>query len=293
MILRAASVLGVSSTTTALVFVLLLLLLEGASVVAVQEWLSPRLRSVPVVSSGKPGPSTWAATLSCEEFRADNGKVAFYTRALCFDDGTRKECGMVGPTIEVFPGDNLTLTFVNRLGPNTRLEDDAPMPNTLRNPNTTNLHTHGMHMDPRTDTIFNAAQPGEQLTYNYAIVPNHAPGMHWYHAHVHGATALAVMGGIAGAIIVRPTPEQNVPESLAVGLEYVMVISTLIVDQEKDARGHVTQGCMAGSTCDVQAQPPGCTAENTADSTTFNFLREYTCVCYFFAHQFLNASRSH
>jgi hypothetical protein len=95
----------------------------------------------------------------------------------------------------------------------------------MRTPNTTNLHTHGMHMDPATDSIFLEAHPGGNLTYEYTIPPNHAPGVHWYHSHRHGATAMQVMGGLLGALIVDFPGDETPPEALASMEEHLLVLT--------------------------------------------------------------------
>jgi FtsP/CotA-like multicopper oxidase with cupredoxin domain len=110
------------------------------------------------------------------------------TRAYCYL-GT---CGLVGPTIELYPGDSFSLTLVNSLGANPTGEDTTM--NSMHSPNTTNLHTHGLHIDPAIDTIFTKLAPGTSHTYLYEVPSNHAPGLYWYHDHTHGSSALKIMG---------------------------------------------------------------------------------------------------
>lgn len=94
------------------------------------------------------------------------------------------------------PGDNFTLTLINALGENAADEDTTM--NSMHSPNSTNVHTHGLHIDPLVDTIFVTAAPGETLVYAYEVPANHAPGTHWYHDHTHGGSAMRVMGGLHG-----------------------------------------------------------------------------------------------
>ncbi|MEM1180989.1 MAG: multicopper oxidase domain-containing protein [Acidobacteriota bacterium] len=70
----------------------------------------------------------------------------------------------------------------------------------------TNLHTHGLHVSPagRSDNVMLRIEKGRQFEYRYRLPDDHAPGTHWYHAHVHGSTALQVQGGMSGALIVDP-----------------------------------------------------------------------------------------
>lgn len=90
--------------------------------------------------------------------------------------------------------------------------------------NHTNLHTHGLMVSPCSIAKNNqptcGAQTSDKLLYssddvlvdippgglnNYRIfLPSfHAPGTHWYHSHLHGASGWQVSSGMAGAIIVR------------------------------------------------------------------------------------------
>jgi FtsP/CotA-like multicopper oxidase with cupredoxin domain len=117
--------------------------------------------------------------MTVEANYVSNGDIAFTTRSYCY----RGVCSYPGPTIELVPGDNFSLTLTNNLGANPAGED-ATM-NSMHSPNSTNLHTHGLHINPRIDTVFTHAAPGETLVYNYEIPSNHAPGTHWYHDHTH------------------------------------------------------------------------------------------------------------
>ena len=69
--------------------------------------------------------------------------------------------------------------------------------NSFRKPNSTNLHTHGLHESPTApaDTVLVEIEPGGSRTYQYSIVNNHMPGTFWYHPHYHGSSALQVGGG--------------------------------------------------------------------------------------------------
>jgi FtsP/CotA-like multicopper oxidase with cupredoxin domain len=112
-----------------------------------------------------------------------------------------------GPTLRVRPGDRLTITLVNRLG------------------ETTNLHTHGLHVSPsgRADNVFVSIPDGGRRTYVYDIPADHKSGTFWYHPHMHGIVAPQVSGGLAGAIVVEDAIDE-LPE-LAAATERVLVLS--------------------------------------------------------------------
>jgi hypothetical protein len=64
-----------------------------------------------------------------------------------------------------------------------------------------------------------------------------------------------------GAIVIRPSGTEGLPASITEGDAFVAVLSTLTQAQAVDTAGLVSQGCGNGVTCDVDTQPPGCTAE--------------------------------
>ncbi len=131
--------------------------------------------------------------------------------------------GLVGPTMRARAGDTLNVHLVNKLPKN------PPTPNNLQaqaaelaremtrhvpplltsniphNFNTTNLHTHGLHVSPagNSDNVLIAISPGEEFYYEIKIPPDHPPGTFWYHPHVHGSTALQVGSGMEGALIIE------------------------------------------------------------------------------------------
>jgi FtsP/CotA-like multicopper oxidase with cupredoxin domain len=81
--------------------------------------------------------------------------------------------------------------------------------------NGTNLHTHGLWVNPsgNGDNVLLSINPGVKFEYEYAIDPEHPAGTFWYHTHRHGSTALQVSSGMAGALIIKgdkfPTPTKK------------------------------------------------------------------------------------
>jgi FtsP/CotA-like multicopper oxidase with cupredoxin domain len=133
-----------------------------------------------------------------------------------------------GLTMRVSPGDVVDVEFVNSL---PALHDDCTdNPNSGHGLNTTNLHTHGLHVSPTTDSsgefdadnVFVSVVPlGQDIPcqyvcgsevktnfrthktqYRFELPDDHEPGTYWYHAHKHGATALQVGAGLSGPLIV-------------------------------------------------------------------------------------------
>lgn len=114
-----------------------------------------------------------------------------------------------GPVVNVEPGMQLKVALDNRLPktePNFECPPaDAPGHHGPHCFNSINLHTHGLHVSPtgRSDNVFVRVDPGQRFRYEYDIPPNHPAGTFWYHAHLHGSTALQVSSGAAGVLIVR------------------------------------------------------------------------------------------
>jgi FtsP/CotA-like multicopper oxidase with cupredoxin domain/peroxiredoxin len=111
--------------------------------------------------------------------------------------------GLVGPTWRVRAGDTLAIRLINDLP-----DEKAAMPANMNHPhgnNTTNLHTHGLHVSPEDngDNPFLQVPPRGRQDYSIQIAAQHPPGTHWYHPHKHGSVAVQVCSGMAGALIVE------------------------------------------------------------------------------------------
>jgi FtsP/CotA-like multicopper oxidase with cupredoxin domain len=151
------------------------------------------------------------------------------------------------PTLRVRVGDTLRIKVVNLLPPNP--PDPEPTRH-LRYHNSTNLHTHGLHVDPGIiapglygDYVMDdpqlGIQPGETRQYEYRIRDDHPAGTYWYHPHLHGSSAMQVGSGMAGALIVEG-PIDDVPQ-IAAATEHVLVFQAPIygADGTLDTFGQV------------------------------------------------------
>ena len=168
-----------------------------------------------------------------------------------------------GPTLSVRPGQMLKVgpVFENRRGvswadrplvtfaqitlendlPAESLADAARVMNEWRNPMTTNIHTHGLYVNPNEDSIFIDVQPGETHTYELEIPEDHHPGLHWYHAHHHGSSTLQIMGGLFGALVIDDGEHES-GGALAEFEEELLVLSRIKMEAE-EMDGGVTQSC--------------------------------------------------
>ena len=165
-----------------------------------------------------------------------------------------------GPTLTMVPGDTLDIDLINEL---PALHDDCTDDvNQFHGLHTTNLHTHGLHVSPTTDStgqfdadnIFISVTPKGQFVpcdeicgapvaenfrehrtrFRFEIGPDHPSGTFWYHSHKHGATQAQVAGGLAGPLIVRDRPG-TMPDYIAQAPELILMIvndGVVLVDPE-------------------------------------------------------------
>lgn len=120
------------------------------------------------------------------------------------------EGGLTGPTFRIKAGDRMKVYLYNQLPPE---QGECGPPNTENCPNTTNLHTHGLHISPtgNSDNVLLEIPPGNDLQFQFDIPDHHHAGTFWYHAHRHGSTASQLREGMAGALIIEGDIDQ-VPE---------------------------------------------------------------------------------
>ncbi|MDF0676778.1 MAG: multicopper oxidase family protein [Nitrospira sp.] len=151
---------------------------------------------------------------------------------------------LVGPTLRVKPGETLNILLNNVLpheSPNqiaaqVKQEADSAFIETRPHSfNTTNLHTHGLHVSPvgNSDNVLLAIPPQTQLLFEIKVPANHPAGTYWYHAHAHGSTAIQVGSGMAGALIIEDD-EATLPSALreATRREKILVLQTILYDAQ-------------------------------------------------------------
>lgn len=174
----------------------------------------------PVLSSSN---GVLNVTFSFQSIQDSHGRFLF-----CF----MTPDGLENPTLQVNPGDLLTITVTNN---NTNPQGSMSM--TLNAPNcggptdtnlvptSLNIHYHGTNTSPMCgsdEVIKTIINTGETFTYNVQFPSNEPPGLYWYHPHVHGNAEQALLGGASGAIIV--TGIQNVQPKVSELTQQVLVI---------------------------------------------------------------------
>lgn len=124
---------------------------------------------------------------------------------------------LVGPTLRIKQGDLLRVKIKNdlpALGSTSCDPYKSHMHRTSNNPcdqknpsafNTTNLHTHGLHVSPKdsSDNVLVKIDPSCEFQNHIQLPQDHPQGTFWYHGHVHGSTAVQVSSGMGGALIVE------------------------------------------------------------------------------------------
>lgn len=153
-------------------------------------------QTLDIASSQQAAVYPGVATRTKTELRSFNGRYA-------------------APTLVLLQGDTLRIRLNNKLPAN------APQSSLsyLNFQNSTNLHFHGLHVDPReirpgvfgdyvVDTPDGGVMPGQSRQHELAIPSNHTTGIYWYHPHLHGSSNVQVSSGMFGAIIVRDPSER-------------------------------------------------------------------------------------
>lgn len=141
------------------------------------------------------------------------------------------------PTLRVNVGDTLRVRVINDLPPNPSSTEPAVH---LRFFNSTNLHTHGLHVSPGiirpgiygdfvVDDPDLGVKPSQMRDHEFVIGPEHPTGAYWYHPHLHGSTAIQLASGMAGMLIIGGGPVDRVPE-IAAAKEQIFVLQCPITD---------------------------------------------------------------
>jgi len=141
-------------------------------------------------------------------------------RNVTSSDGQQGFCyiadgGEEAPTLRLKPTDQLILHLRNQLTvptqlvtPHTHAHSDADAcASGGMTPVSTNLHFHGLTVPPvchQDDVLHTSIRPGDPaFEYRFRIPSDEAPGLYWYHPHIHGYTNAQVQGGASGAIVVE------------------------------------------------------------------------------------------
>lgn len=120
----------------------------------------------------------------------------------------------IAPMVKIAPGETIRAKLLNTLPADPSCIGTQPL-NTPHCFNGTNMHTHGLWINPagNSDNVLISINPNVNFEYEYNVPADHPSGTFWYHPHRHGSTALQVASGMAGALIIQshrqPTAEHN------------------------------------------------------------------------------------
>jgi len=105
--------------------------------------------------------------------------------------------------------------FFNRCKLDTPIDQfDIDWENVPKNFNWTNLHLHGLEIEPHLfapqgtsdpKAGYITITPGGDYLYHFQLPEDHPAGTYWYHPHRHNSVAIQAWGGLAGMLIVRGT----------------------------------------------------------------------------------------
>lgn len=111
----------------------------------------------------------------------------------------------ISPMLSIKPGDTIRVALHNKLPKDPTCLETGGNVNVPHCFNGTNLHTHGLWVNPagNGDNVLISINPGVSFEYEYNVPSDHPAGTFWYHTHLHGSTALQVSSGMAGALIIR------------------------------------------------------------------------------------------
>ena len=180
-----------------------------------------------------------------------------------------------GPTIRVGSDETLYVKLRNMLPPN---KNDFCRPENMNTPHqqhTTNLHTHGLHVQPSrnpdgtfADNVIlrvipqgdyhlreNSQSPAcwplrgnevvAEANFQFRLgksggaPESHPPGTHWYHPHSHGATHDQVASGMAGFLIVEGDVDESLKAQIPEYRERLIFIQRVRAPKPKDDEGFI------------------------------------------------------
>jgi FtsP/CotA-like multicopper oxidase with cupredoxin domain len=99
-----------------------------------------------------------------------------------------------------------------------------------------NIHFHGAQFPPSIENLRSAIDGGESKEYEFQIPEDMAPGLFWYHNHVHGTSAYSYLSSLFGVMVVEGTDSDI---TKAPGIEDATEIFVVISEGWTDADKNV------------------------------------------------------
>lgn len=158
-----------------------------------------------------------------DDVRSKNGllEITLVAHNSVEPDGTTRYCfldeqGRESPNLRVNPGDEVLIHLKNAM---TETQPAGAAPQHVHSHAmsgecaggamtvvSTNLHFHGLTIPPTChadDVLKTTIEPGDTFDYRFRIPEDEAPGLYWYHPHIHGFGKPQLLGGASGALIVE------------------------------------------------------------------------------------------
>ena len=199
------------------------------------------------------------------------------------------QAGLGGVRLAIQPGDTLRIRLVNNL-PTVR-EADHIADNCYLVNNPTNLHTHGLIVEPHRatgpsdtygDYVFveidnpantvtlpgcgpgKHAHPGSDLAsgavdYLYKIEATHPSGLFWFHPHLHGLALNQVTAGMAGIITIGSPADACGDSDCTAAIQQADVQHVVLQDEQ----------VLSGGVLKTQQEPDFCTGAPAAPRPGF------------------------
>ena len=201
---------------------------------------SQELQDPPSVTAGADGQITTQLTA----LPLDKCVNGYQVNVKSYSDSTAApDSRPIGPAYIMRVGENLppatlNIGFTNALGP-VNGSYDCMDHSSANIDQCTNLHTHGFHVSPKpgSDDVFLHLPPSNTVSdYQFALRPDHAPGTHWLHAHLHGSTSPQVKNGMAGALILKGATDDWLASNFGVtgDRDKIMILQQLSVETDAD-----------------------------------------------------------
>jgi len=214
-----------------LLFSLLSFIIIASAIIVVQPISAEPVLAATTNDILDPEPFVWTYVSSPEPHYVgvlEYGEATFTINGETLTTRAYRQAGgefsIPGPTLNMAPGNKYVLRFRNLLP----YEAASMEHNVFKDPNVTNVHTHGLHISGEApgDDVTRMFEGGTGGDYVYDIPADHMGGTFWYHAHHHGSTFLQVSTGGFGLIIIDDSQDQ-IPANVAAMEERHVLIGYL------------------------------------------------------------------
>lgn len=166
---------------------------------------------------------------------------------------------ILGPTIRLVKGDEVTMNVTNSLG------------------EPTTIHWHGLHVAPENDGgPHSVIEASETWSPEFEVMDE--AGTYWYHPHLHEMTNEHASKGISGMIIVEDDNESALELPRTYGVDdFPIVVQTKGFDSDMqiETAGNSDDVLMVNATIDAMLEVPGQLVRlrllNGSSQRTFNF----------------------